>query len=206
MLAVASISAFIRSGTPFTPPNSPPSFDDEPEFFGSALYPLQSAPDFSLIDQHGEPYRLSEQEGNVVVLFFGYTTCPDVCPGTLAHYRQVKELLGEQAQRVQFVFVTVDPARDSPQRLGEYVALFDPAFYGLTGPLDKLEEAWRAYGVYIQETEAEPGSAVDYWIDHSTTSYVIDAAGNLRLTHMFGDAPEEVASDLERLLEEASVR
>lgn len=171
----------------------------EPAFYGGVLDPPQQAPDFALIDQHGRPFRLRDHNGKVVVLFFGYTTCPDVCPGTMAHYRRVKERMGEDAGRVEFVFITVDPDRDTQERLAEYVAIFDPEFYGLTGPQEALEQVWKAYGVYAERVEA-PDSPVGYWMNHTALSYVIDTEGNLRLAHLFGTPVEEVVADLQRLL------
>lgn len=188
-----------------------PSFDDSLamegladdsqsiSFHGGTLNPPRPAPDFVLIDQHGEPFRLRDQKGKAVVLFFGYTTCPDVCPGTLAHYRRVKEMLGEDADRVEFVFITVDPERDTTERLAEYVAIFDPEFIGLTGDRADLERVWADYGVYAERVD-EPDSPVGYWMNHTSLSYVIDPKGDLRLAHLFGTPVEAVVEDLRRLL------
>lgn len=173
--------------------------DGEPAFHGGILNPPQAAPAFELIDQHGRPFNLEDHKGKVVVLFFGYTTCPDVCPGTLAHYRRVKEMMGEDAKRVEFVFITVDPERDTQERLAEYVAIFDPEFYGLTGPRADLERVWADYGVYAERVDV-PDSPVGYWMNHTALSYVIDPEGNLRLAHMYGTPVEHVAEDLQRLL------
>ncbi len=171
-------------------------------FFGGTLDPPRAAPDFTLSDQHGATYRLSEQRGDVVVLFFGYTTCPDVCPTTLAQYRQVKNLLGEDAERVQFVFVTVDPERDDEERLNQYISLFDREFLGLTGDAEALQAVWRDYGVYVERVEA-PDSPVGYWMNHSSVSYVVDAKGDLRLIHLYNTPNDDVVHDLRLLLAEA---
>ena len=171
------------------------------DFYGGVLDPPQPAPDFTLIDQYGETFRLSDQRGDVVVLFFGYTTCPDVCPGTLAQYRRVKAALGEDADRVQFVFVTVDPERDTQERLAEYIALFDPEFHGLWADRTTLEQVWRLYGVYVEPVEA-PGSSAGYLVNHTSLSYVIDPRGNLRLAHFYGTPVEQIAHDLKLLLSE----
>jgi len=173
----------------------------EASFYGATLDPPRAAPDFSLADQHGGRFRLSEQKGDVVVLFFGYTSCPDVCPGTLAQYRHVKRTLGEEAERVQFIFVTVDPERDSRERLYEYINLFDPEFKALWGELEELQAVWRAYGVYVEKVDA-PGSSAGYLVNHTSVSYVIDTDGNLRLIHLYGMPDDQVIHDLKRLIAE----
>ena len=119
-----------------------------PSFRGNALDSPVAAPDFALTDQHGQPFRLSEQRGNVVILFFGYASCPDVCPTTLGMWRRVQTELGDDAQRVRFVFVTVDPERDTQERLREHLTIFSPDFIGLTGTPADLEPVYQAYGVY----------------------------------------------------------
>lgn len=174
----------------------------EPQFYGATLDPPRAAPDFTLTDQHGDAFRLSDHLGDVVVLFFGYTTCPDVCPGTLAQYRYVKRALGDKAEGIRFVFVTVDPERDSQERLHEYINLFDPEFRALRGSLDELQAVWRAYGVYVERVDAPAGSAAGYLVNHTSVSYVIDPAGMLRLIHFYGMPDDQVIRDLERILEE----
>lgn len=172
-------------------------------FYGATLEPPRTAPDFTLLDQHGDEYRLSEQVGDVVVMFFGYTSCPDVCPGTLAQYRYVKETLGDEKERIQFVFVTVDPERDTRERLLEYINLFDSDFKALTGDPEELQKVWQSYGVFIERVEA-PESPVGYWINHSAISYVVDSGGNLRLAHLYGMPDDQIAHDLKLLAEEAA--
>src|SRR5690625_4328978 len=120
-------------------------------FHGAMFDPIETAPDFELADHRGRPFRLQEQDGNIVVLFFGFTSCPDVCPTTLANFRQVKQHLGDDADRVRFVMVTVDPERDTPQRMAQYVEAFDPDFLGLTGTMDEVKMAWDAYNVRSEE-------------------------------------------------------
>lgn len=170
------------------------------QYQGSLFDPPLPAKDFELIDQNGNPFRLSEQQGKVVLLFFGYINCPDVCPITMSEYRQIKSMLAERAERVEFVFITVDPDRDTPERIGAYLQNFDPAFIGLTGEQADLEAVWEAYGVF--QAKVEVGSAAGYLVDHSSRVYTIDAAGNLRLTYSFGTGSQTMAEDIYQLLAE----
>lgn len=169
-------------------------------FKGSLIEPPLQAEDFTLNDQHGKTFRLSDHRGEVVLIFFGYTHCPDVCPVTLADFRQIKEQLGEEAGRVNFVFVTVDPERDSAERIAEHLANFDPGFIGLTGEPEELRAVWDAYGVYAEKAQA--GSASGYLVDHTARVYVVDVNGNLRLTYAFGAENQTMAQDVDHLLDE----
>ena len=171
-----------------------------PSFRGNALDSPVAAPDFALTDQHGQPFRLSEQQGNVVVLFFGYASCPDVCPTTLGMWRRVQTELGDDAQRVRFVFVTVDPERDTRERLQEHLTIFSPDFIGLTGTPADLEPVYQAYGVY-HEKEILPESELGYQISHTASAYVIDPDGYWRLRHLFGTPSEDIVYDIRQLLE-----
>jgi protein SCO1/2 len=170
-------------------------------FRGTPLSQPIPAADFTLTDQHGQPFRLSEQRGKVVLLFFGYTSCPDVCPTTLSAWKRVHEELGDEAGRVRFVFVTVDPARDTPERLGLHVDLFNPDFVGLTGTPEELEAVYQAYGVHYEKVEA-PESALGYLVNHTSSDYVIDPQGNWRLRHTFGTPPADIVHDVRMLLED----
>ncbi len=170
-------------------------------FRGSLIDPPMPSTDFVLEDQHGADFRLSAQQGKVVVMAFGYTSCPDVCPTTLADFKRVQMLLGDQAEQVQFVFITVDPERDTPERLDQYMTAFDPTFRGLHGDMRALEHVWESYGVYHEKQEV--GSAAGYLVDHTSRIYVVDAQGNLRLTFPFGATTEDMAQDIRHLAEEA---
>lgn len=172
---------------------------EEPSFHGFLLDPPSPAPEFELIDQHGNSFRLADHEGDVVVMFFGYTNCPDICPATLVYYTQVKQELGALADRVKFAFVTVDPEYDTPERLERYIARFDPTFYGLWGTNEQISELATAFGVYVDKVEDED-SPVGYWVNHTTLSFVIDTDGKWRMAHPFGMHPEDIASDLRQLL------
>ncbi|MBO8140829.1 MAG: SCO family protein [Firmicutes bacterium] len=168
-------------------------------FHGFVLEPPQQAPELVLTDQYGRRFDLAEQKGRAVVLFFGYTNCPDVCPATLIYYTQVKRELGPLADRVRFAFVTVDPEYDTPERLREYVARFDSSFYGLWGSQEELAPILEEYGVHVEVVE-DDNSPVGYWVNHTALSYVVDPKGRLRLAHPFGVEPKDIAADLRLLL------
>jgi protein SCO1/2 len=167
---------------------------------GSYIDPPLPAADFSLDSTDGTVFRLSEKRGQVVLLFFGYTHCPDVCPTTLLDFRQVKASLGAEAGKVDFIFVTVDPERDTIEHLGSYVTRFDPSFIGLSGNFDEMQTVWDAYGVYRDVQDM--GSAAGYLIDHTARVYVIDQSGDLTLTFPFGMESESMAEDIRHLVEE----
>lgn len=168
-------------------------------FHGTQFNPPPAAADLALTNQDGQPVRLSDYRGKLVLLFFGYTHCPDVCPATFAKWKQVRHLLKDDAGQVRFVFISVDPERDTPERLKQHLALFDPTFIGLTGAPGDIEVATRAYGVYFKKVEA--GSASGYLVDHTARTYVIDREGRLVLTFPFEAEPQDIAADLKYLLE-----
>jgi protein SCO1/2 len=165
---------------------------------GSLIDPPAPAADFTLTDQNGQPFRLSDQRGKVTLVFFGYTHCPDVCPITLASYTKIHERLGEQADQVRFVFITVDPERDTVQQMHDHLANFDPAIIGLTGSSDELEPVWKDYGVFL---DAHHGTGVEnYDVDHSSRIYAIDAQGNWRLTYPAELNWQAIAEDVIHLM------
>jgi len=155
--------------------------------------------DFSLLDVDGKTRTLADFKGKVVVMFFGYTQCPDVCPTTLTEMQQTMVLLGPQADKVQVLFVTVDPARDTAAILKQYVPSFDPRFIGLR-PADEvaLEKVTKDFKIYYKKVPGlSPGS---YTIDHTAGSYVFDPEGHLRLYIKHAQGPETLAHDLKELL------
>lgn len=157
------------------------------------------APDFTLTDQAGRPFTLSQQRGRAVALFFGYGHCPDICPTTLASLARAKTLLGPRAADVEILFVTVDPERDTPQALGKYVALFDRNIIALTGTAAQLEPVYKAYFVY-HEKQKPDGSANGYAVSHSATIFMIDRSGRLRTVGGWDDDSKTLARTLEDLL------
>lgn len=169
-------------------------------FHGGALSPPAAAPAIALTDQDGQPFSLEELKGKATLLYFGYTTCPDLCPTTLSDFMVVKEELGPLAGRTAYAMVTIDPERDSEARLKEYLAFFDPEFIGLTGPQAEITAVEQAYGVTTRRVEY-PDSATGYLMDHSALIYLIDPEGNLRVTYPYGTDPTGIAADVRHLLE-----
>jgi protein SCO1/2 len=170
------------------------------EFKGGLLTPPRPAADLVLTTQDGKEFRLSRERGNVVALWFGYTSCPDVCPTTLAELSQAQQRLGRDGQRFRIVLVTVDPERDTPARLREYVKAFGGAFTAVTGRPEQLIAAQKAYGV-VAKKRLVPGTAATYLIDHSAFVYVVDPAGQLRLMFPFGMSIDDMVHDIQLLLQ-----
>ncbi len=165
---------------------------------GTLLDPPKDVGDFTLTNQDGQPFRLSDLRGKVALFFFGYTHCPDICPTTLAEFKRVKALLGDDAGRVAFVFVSVDGERDTPERLTNYVRAFDPQFIGLTGDDAALRPIARDFGVFYQRVSYEE-SAADYLVDHTASTFVIDQQGRLRLVFPYGTDPAAIVARLRAL-------
>jgi protein SCO1 len=167
---------------------------------GSEIDPPIPAPEIHLSSTHGGAYKLSDQRGHLVVMFFGYTSCPDVCPVTLSEMRQLRSRLGNLSSNVDFVYVTVDPERDTLDHMTNYLNAFDPGVIGLTGSVAELEPVWAPYGVWREIQEG--ATAAGYLVGHSSRLYVIDRNNNLRATYSFGTPVEDVESDLRYLLKE----
>lgn len=170
-----------------------------PTLRGTVIDPPFEAPDFVLTDQYGQPFQLSDQRGSVVLLFFGYTNCPDVCPTTLAIWRETYEALGEDANQVRFVYVTVDPERDTQERLATYLNAFSPDFFGLSGTADELDAVYKSYGVF-HEKQPSPGGGDDYEVAHTSTAVVIDPEGQWRVNEPYGTPAEDLVNDIQALL------
>jgi protein SCO1/2 len=177
----------------------------KPASFRGTTYaePYPAAPEIELTRDNGASFKLSAMRGNVVLLFFGYTSCPDVCPTTMAELKQALEKLDEEdAKQVQVLFVTVDPRRDTPARVQEYVDHFNPNFIGLSGTDSELQKVWNDYGVFREI--AEGTSAAGYIVDHTARVTVIDRGGNLRLSYAVDTPVDSVVHDLKLLLKEKS--
>ena len=174
---------------------------EAPKFRSTDITGADYGRHLELTDHHGKLRRLEDFRGKAVVLFFGYTHCPDVCPTTLADIAQAMRTLGPLADRVQVLFVTVDPERDTQQVLAQYVTAFDPRFLGLRGDLEATERTAKEFKVYFEKRSAKaPG---EYSVDHSSQAYVFDPQGRLRLFVHHERIAEDLAPDLRTLLGES---
>jgi protein SCO1/2 len=174
-------------------------FARPPVFRGTSYAePYPVAPQIELTRANGEVFRLSDQRGRIVLLFFGYTSCPDVCPTTLAELKLVADELGEGSDSVQVVFVSVDPDRDTPQKIQAYVEHFNPTFIGLSGSNEELKKIWSDYGIFREIAQAD--SAAGYSVNHTARVTLIDAQGNLRLSYGIETPVEDIVHDLKMLM------
>ncbi len=171
---------------------------DKPAFKGVDITGADYAKDFSLADPNGQTRALKDFAGKAVVLFFGYTQCPDVCPTTLQELAEVKRLLGADGGKLQGVFVTVDPERDTPELLQAYMANFDPSFVALRPTPEQLTPLLKDYKIYAKKVEGK--TATSYTMDHSAQSYVYDPQGRLRLYNRYGSGVQALADDVRLLL------
>ena len=160
--------------------------------------PYPAAPQIELTKSNGETFRLSDQKGKIVLLFFGYTSCPDVCPTTLAELKLVMDDLEKKTEMVQVIFVSVDPQRDTPEKIQKYVEHFNAEFVGLSGSIDELETIWNGYGIFREEVQSD--SAFGYIVNHTARTYLIDTDGNLRLSYGFQTPVEDIVNDIKLLL------
>ncbi len=172
--------------------------DPKPQFANADLSYADFGKDFALTDHNGKSRTLADFRGKAVVIFFGYTQCPDVCPTTMTGMAEAMKLLGADAARVQVLFVTVDPERDTQQLLAQYVPVFNPNFLGLYADSQTIAKTAQAFRVFYKK---QPGSTpTTYTVDHTAGSYVYDPQGRLRLYIKHGEKPELIAQDLKLLI------
>jgi len=175
--------------------------DNKPQFSAIDVTGADYAKDFQLTDHNGQPRSLQDFRGKIVVLFFGYTQCPDVCPTSMTELAEVKKLLGADGEKLQGLFVTVDPARDTPDMLKAYMANFDPTFLALyAASPEKLAALAKDYKVYYKKVEGK--TPTSYTMDHSAGSYIYDTQGRLRLYTRYGSGAPAMASDIKLLLQQ----
>jgi len=167
------------------------------KFKASDITGMNVGGDFSLTDHTGKRRTLGDFKGKVVVLFFGYTNCPDVCPTTMSELNGALKELGAKANDVQVLFVTVDPERDTQELLAQYVPAFNPSFLGLRGNQAELEAVTKSFKVFYQKSPTPGGS---YMMDHTAASFVFDKQGRVRLLVSYGSGASVFAHDLAQLL------
>jgi len=172
-----------------------------PSFTAIDLTGADYAKGFSLHDHNGQLRSLKDFQGKIVMVFFGYTHCPDVCPTSLSEMATIRQLLGPDGERVQGLFVSVDPERDQPDMLKAYMQAFDPSFLALVPTPDELVPLAKDFKVYFKKVEGP--TPTSYTMDHTAGSYVFDTRGQLRLFTRYGTPPEKTAADLRILLQQA---
>lgn len=173
---------------------------DTPPFVGIDITGAEYAQGFDLTDHHGQRRTLADFKGQAVVVFFGFTQCPDVCPTSMMELAQARSLLGDQADRLQGLFISIDPERDTPEIMQAYMANFDPTFLALYTDLEQLPELAQSFKTYYKKVDGP--TPTSYTMDHSAGSYVFDPQGRIRLYHRYNTGPEALAADVGRLLAE----
>ncbi len=169
-------------------------------FKGIDITGADYAQGFSLTDHNGQARTLADFKGQAVVVFFGFTQCPDVCPTSMSELAQAKQLLGEQGSRLQGLFISIDPERDTPAIMKEYMASFDPSFLALYAKPDELPALAKSFKVYYKKVDGP--TPTSYTMDHSAGSYVFDPQGRIRIYHRYGSGAQALASDVKALLAE----
>lgn len=171
------------------------------QFSGAPYQPPQTAPAISGLNWDGAQFNLSQLEGKPVLLFFGYTNCPDVCPTTLAAWKQLRQNLGAKGDQTAFVYVSVDPERDTVARLKEFIPQFDPAFYGVHVNSIDLETIKQGYGVVAEKVYTDPNNpAAGYSVDHTARTYLIGPKGRLATSYPYGTDIASIQKDIEYLI------
>ncbi|MFN3742766.1 MAG: SCO family protein [Anaerolineales bacterium] len=169
-----------------------------PALHGTVIQSPETAPDFTLQAADGRMVSLRDFRGKYVLLYFGYTFCPDVCPASLGNLAVALRRLGEKANQVQVIMISVDPERDTPEKMAEYVSHFHPSFIGLSGDAQEIARVAALYGIFYEKQEVE--SSAEYLVNHTATIMVIDREGRLKLIWPFGVTPDEIVADLKYLL------
>mgnify|MGYP000848189468 FL=1 len=183
-----AVWSLINGRLPFMPP----------QLHGTVIQSPDRVPDFTLDASTGERVSLSDLRGKVLLVYFGYTFCPDACPTTMAELKKVPPALGRSADDVQVVMISADPQRDTPEVLREYLAHFDPSFLGLTGTEEEILAAATPLGIYYYAHEGSAASG--YLVDHTTSVLAIDREGYLRVIYSFETPGEDIAADMRWLV------
>jgi len=171
-----------------------------PSFKAVDITGAEYATGFNLTDHNGQKRTLADFKGKVVVIFFGYTQCPDVCPTSMSELAQAKQLLGPDGDKLQGIFISVDPERDTPEVMKAYMASFDPTFLALYAPAGELPDVARQFKIYYKKVDGP--TPTSYTMDHAAGSYVYDPQGRIRLYHRYGAGAQALADDVKALLAE----
>ncbi len=193
LIVLASVLAFLLSLSACDQAQKP-----KVSFNNTDVTGLEYAKGFALTDQNGQRRTLEDFRGKLVFVFFGFTHCPDVCPTTLAEMAGIMKALGPESERLQVVFITLDPERDTPELLASFVPAFHPSFLGLTGDQATIDKVAKDFKVFAQKVPGKDGKS--YTIDHTAGSYVFDAQGRIRLFARHGQPDDALLTDLRQLL------
>jgi len=191
--AILLIAALLLAGCGTPPPTVPPTMTSSPGV--TNIDPPLPIVEFNLLDQDGIETHLSTFQGKYTLIAFGYTHCPDVCPVTLGYFKQVRILLGEESEKLNFFFVSVDGARDVPARMKEYLSLFDPSFQGMSGEETQVRALIRSFGGDFNIRDAG-GLRKDYLVEHTASSYLVNPEGQIIVKYAYGTAPELVVENI----------
>jgi protein SCO1/2 len=172
--------------------------ESKPQFRGVDITGADYARDFRLTDHNGQLRSIQDFKGKAVIVFFGYTQCPDVCPTSMTELAEVKKLLGPDGDKLQGIFVTVDPGRDTAEMLKAYMTNFDPSFLALIPTADQLPVVAKDFKVYYKRVEGK--TPTSYTMDHSAGSYLYDPQGRLRVYNRYGSGAPALAADVKQLL------
>ncbi|MFN8372877.1 MAG: SCO family protein [Anaerolineae bacterium] len=170
----------------------------EDSYTGLVIDPPVTLADFTLTDQNGSPFQLSSLRGRAVLMFFGYTHCPDYCPTTLHDFTRVKELLGDAANDVAFVFISVDGERDTPEVVANFINLFDSSFIGLTGTPEEVLQIGQPFGITVERVPVQ--SSLGYSVTHTVAMFILDREGRWVRRISYATAPDVVAEQLRAVL------
>ncbi|NNJ09190.1 SCO family protein [Chloroflexales bacterium ZM16-3] len=204
LLLTLLLSACATGAAPAATPVADTSTDSDVPTAGTEITPPKDLTDFTLpSSEGGKPLSLSDLRGKPVLVYFGYTFCPDVCPTTMAEFIRIKQDLGDQADQLAVLMVSVDPERDTPEVMQRYLKAFDPSFIGMSGDDATLRKIGGEYGLYYERHKVE-GSAAAYLVDHSAAAYLIDKQGRLRMVYGYGTPHTVIAPDVQRLIAEQS--
>ncbi len=179
-------------------------FGGDYAYHGVLLEPAIPAADFTLLDvKNDQPFHFKSERGRITLLYFGYTQCPDVCPTTMGVWQQVKQGLGPAAEQVDFIFITVDPQRDTPEILANYMSVFDEAFTGLGGQAEPVSEVIKDYGIFVEREYYDQNETTEiYSVNHSASTFLVDSNSALRVRYPFDTPAEDILADVQHLLNE----
>ncbi len=173
-------------------------------YHGVLMEPAIPAADFTLVDvKSDQPFHFKAERDRITLLYFGYTQCPDVCPTTMGVWQQVKQGLGPAAEQVDFIFITVDPQRDTPEIMANYMSVFDQSFIGLSGQTEAISGVIKDYGIFVErEYYDENETTQEYSVSHSASTFLVDPNGSLRVRYPFDTPAEDILADVQYLLAE----